>query len=102
MQGASRRLSVPGPKSIWQYIRFRWDELRIVGAKNADARPTVKNAAKLLSSVGEQSYSPDPRDAEIRLSPVVWNPSSEQRYFFRFATYHPALDWFFKGKFMHT
>ena len=34
--------------------------------------------------------------------PVVWNPSPELRYFFRFATYHPALDWFFKGKFMHT
>ena len=33
---------------------------------------------------------------------VVWKALSELRYFFRFATYHPALDWFFKGKFMHT
>ena len=33
---------------------------------------------------------------------VVWKALSELCYFFRFATYHPTNDWFFKGMFMHT
>ena len=45
-----------------------------------------------------QGYSP----LKSGPPPVVWKALSELRYFFRFATYHPTNDWFFKGKFMHT
>ena len=68
-----------------------------------ETRSAPRGISKTIRYLGYFCRLPFSRHSKwSQFGPVVWNPSPELRYFFRFATYHPALDWFFKGKFMHT